>query len=562
MSQGRPASHHAPRRSRSPLDNDQVSPSSTRYGRSGSGDIRQNIVGVPHTNGDSRTPLVAPRTLGVHNILNPPEPHRLASGAINHPQTTRAPEAEILTSTPGPLPAARAFVTGQPASISLPGTPVGTLTPLGGPGSERNSPTSTFPFPAMNNPRKKLSPKPPRSMSLSHGQASHGTDHRQTPSLPSMAPTKRPYEREGNEEHRSQLPRLHHSLAMPPGPVTGVPPSTRALTQPIVQSPGPHGPPSNLAPTSMPGRHQPQPMPAQAPLPPSMPPSRSYTPAPPVSEGGSPWSEIMRRHGLGGGMAGGEAQQAYMTLPGSDTPIPVQVDYSQASKKADEKRQRNAVASTRHRRKKKIMLEENTKQLQELRDERRQLEIKMEEIAQQRDWYRDERRRLREIVAQTPGISHLAGRPQSPASIRSGSFAERSPLMGGPQSHMPSPQISLSELPSGERPAQRRRTDDRPEFSMPVFGTPVGGHPNVSPSPLPPLQAPAYGVPSRPTSATSSSGGDRLPLPPLRAMENHPPPPAGPGQVQEQDPRTGQWVTVQPRAPDAGWATRRHEGPR
>lgn len=58
-------------------------------------------------------------------------------------------------------------------------------------------------------------------------------------------------------------------------------------------------------------------------------------------------------------MAGAEGQQAFMALPGCDTPIPVQVDYSQASKKADEKRQRDAKASTRHRRKKKTMQEEN-----------------------------------------------------------------------------------------------------------------------------------------------------------------------------------------------------------
>ncbi|KAH6897179.1 hypothetical protein B0T10DRAFT_526373 [Thelonectria olida] len=516
MSQGGPASHHASRRSsRSPVDDDQLSPSSTRYGKSGSGEVRQELAGVPYTNGDSRTQIVPPRTLGVHNILNPSEPRRLASGVvINPPPTGRPSEIEVPTSAPGSFAAGRHFAPTLPASMSLPGTPVGALTPLGGPGSERNSPTTTFPFPAIN-PRKKASPKPPRAMSLSHGQASHNLDPRQHPPLPSMVPTKRPYESEIPEEHRSQLPGLHHPMGVPPSPAGGGPHSSRSLSQPMIQSPG------------------------------------------------TPWSEMIRRHGLGGGgMGAGEPQQAYMTLPGSDTPIPVQVDYSQASKKADEKRQRNAVASTRHRRKKKIMLEENTKQLQDLRDERRQMEVRIDELTQQRDWYREERNRLRDIVSQTPGISGLAVRQPSPNSARSSSFAERSPMVTGPQTHMPSPQGGFSEVASGERPTQRRRTDDRPEFSMPVYGTPTGVHPGMSPGALPPMQAPAYGVPSRPTSAASSTGGERIPLPPLRAMEGPPPPGVGPGQVHEQDPRTGQWVTVQPRAPDAGWATRRPEGPR
>ncbi|KAM6540095.1 hypothetical protein FALCPG4_001832 [Fusarium falciforme] len=76
----------------------------------------------------------------------------------------------------------------------------------------------------------------------------------------------------------------------------------------------------------------------------------------------------------------------------------------------------------------------------------------------------------------------------------------------------------------------------------------------ASPSGLPPMQGPGYGGPSRPSSAASSTSGERLP--PLRAMDGRPPPVPGQGQVQEQDPRTGQWVSVQPRVPETGWATR------
>ncbi|KAF7536684.1 hypothetical protein G7Z17_g13008 [Cylindrodendrum hubeiense] len=163
MSEGGPASRHASRRSsRSPVDDDQISPSSMRYGKHGGRNVRQDLGGVPRTNGESRSQLVPPRTLGVHNMLNPSEPHRLAQGVnMGLPPTSRQPEVEISTSTPGPFTAARPFSTNQPASISLPGTPVGAVTPLGGPSSERNSPTTTFPFPAINNPRRKLSPRNP-----------------------------------------------------------------------------------------------------------------------------------------------------------------------------------------------------------------------------------------------------------------------------------------------------------------------------------------------------------------------------------------------------------------
>ncbi len=112
---------------------------------------------------------------------------------------------------------------------------------------------------------------------------------------------------------------------------------------------------------------------------------------------------------------GGEGQQAFMTLPGSETPIAIQVDYSQASKKADEKRQRNAKASTRHRRKKKTIQEENVRQIQEMADEKEELVERVEQLTRQRDFYRDERNRLRDIVLRTPSIAQHASGPRPEA---------------------------------------------------------------------------------------------------------------------------------------------------
>ncbi|EMT64165.1 hypothetical protein FOC4_g10010652 [Fusarium odoratissimum] len=463
MSHTGPASQHASRRSsRSPLGDDQVSPSSVRHRQLGDRDLRQDVSNVPYTNGEERLQQVPQKTLGVHNILNPMEPRLLASGGNGHlPPAARPSESatpgQTVGSISGSFAVARAFPPAQPASISLP------------------APTG-----------------PPSAMS------DHG--------------------------------RLH--------------------SQPPIASPGTQAPLSTFPPSHAPGRTQPPLVHSQTSYSPNMQAGRPFPSPGPPSESASPWSETLRRHGMGGSLFGVEGQQALLALPGSEAPIPVHMDFSQASKKADEKRQRNAVASTRHRRKKKIMQEENSKQLQELRDERRLMEIRIEELIQQRDFYREDRNRLRDIVAQTPSISGLAAGPPSPTISTSNSYAETGSLASGPSGSM-----SYGDVLANERPAQRRRTDDHPEYSLPPYGSPASGHPSASPSGLPPMPMSGYGGPSRPSSAASSASGERLP--PLRVMEGRPPtgPPPGPG-VQEQDPRTGQWVPVQPRVPETGWATR------
>ncbi|KAF7554756.1 hypothetical protein G7046_g6729 [Stylonectria norvegica] len=561
MSQRGP--RHASRRSsRSPTGDDQVSPSSSRYGQPSARDLRQDSTRVPRSNGENRPQQMSPRVLGVPNILNPQEPQRLGpgvGGSLLPPSGLQEAESSAFTPglnhgpMPGPYTAARPFLSGPTSSLSLPGTPVSTMTPLVGSASERNSPTTAFPFPAMNNPRRLLSPKPPRTASLSHGVPPR-EDTRSFSSIPNVSPAKRPYDSEGLDAPRLHQLGLHHPLGVPPAPRHSIPTSSRPSSQGMPQSPSHHrGQPPTLPPSNIQGRLTPHQMPDQPPYV-GQQPNRAYSIPGPTNEGTPPWSEMIRRH---------EGQQAFMTLPGSDTPIPVQVDYSQASKKADEKRQRNAIASTRHRRKKKVLQEENSKQLQDLRDERRHLQNQLHALTRQRDFYRQDRNRLKEIVSQTPGIQGFAAGPQSPVSARS-SFAGGSPVMGGQERE--TSQGYASETSSVERPAQRQRTDDYPEFSMPIYGTPTGAPPGPvvgqSPGGLPPMHGQLYGAPTRPPSAASSGGGERLP--PMRSMEGPPPGPGlGAGQGQEQDPRTGQWIPAQPRI-HPGWATipRRHpEGP-
>ncbi|KAH7303585.1 hypothetical protein B0I35DRAFT_485067 [Stachybotrys elegans] len=333
------------------------------------------------------------------------------------------------------------------ASFPHAGTP-GTL--VGAPGGSecgRISPANNFPFPALHDPRKIPSANLPRALSVRQGISSLPRDlnARSQQLVPASLPIKRPYEADNPEEGRPSLPAVrYHSLSLTSTP-------SRSFSQPVSRSLGAH-----------PGHH----MAPQG--------GDQHMPA---------WSEMLHRPGMGPSMVSGEGQQAFMTLPGSDTPIPVQVDYSQASKKADEKRQRNAKASTRHRRKKKTMQEENMRQLQILKDERQQMLQHIEELTHQRDFYRGDRNRLRDIVARTPSIGEqAAGPPSPPVSRITGSFSGKSPTMHHQQRPTTSHGYS-SESSSIERPAQRRRIDDRPEFSIPSYGAPQPG----APGSLPPI---------------------------------------------------------------------------
>ncbi|KAM5360069.1 hypothetical protein ACJA88_014954 [Fusarium oxysporum] len=363
-------------------------------------------------------------------------------------------------------------------------------------------------------------------------------------------PAKRPLEDGTTEDFRPQYPNLHPPIGVSTGPSSAISDPGRLRSQALTAPHGTQAPLFTFPTSHAPDHPQPPLVHPQTSYSPNMQAGRPFPNPGPSSETASPWSETLQRRGMGGSLFGVEGQQALLGLPGSEAPISVYIDFSQASKKADEKRQRNAVASTRHRRKKKIMQEENAKQLKELRDERHLMEIWIEELIQQRDFYREDRNRLRDIVAQTPSISGLAAGPPSPTISTSNSYVETGLLASGPSGFMG----YGGDTVSNARPVKRRRTDDHPEYSLPPYGSPASAHPTASPS-GPPMPIPGYGAPSCPSSVASSASGERLP--PLRAMEGRPPtgPPPWPG-VQEQDPRTGQWLPVQPRITKAGWATR------
>lgn len=482
------------------------------------------------------------KALGMYSILNPAEPTqsnmREAEGQRRHWQDSDQSRMHVATPHGGHHV--------ESTSVSLPGTPGGgsMTTPLGRPTiSERNSPSLAYPFPAAG-PRKQ--PSPPAS----HGTAPHENEPR-PPQLQPVAGAKRPFSYAGDGQLELKPPPYSHhqpSNSLPNAATILSPPKGPA--QPMRSVEGRH-PITGAPPPSDYQRYPEGPYPPQPPH--SHPQYHQGNPAP-TTEGGPGWPDMMRRSGHGGPVISSDGQQAYMTLPGSEIPIPVQVDYSQASKKADEKRQRNAKASTRHRRKKKNMQEENVRLLQDLKDEQESLADQIESLTRQRDFYREERNRLRDIVLRTPAISQHASGPPSPISTRSvNSYQDHSPVGGQPRPlHTPS-QGYLSEASSVERPAQRRRTDDRPEYSA-NYST----QPGPPPTTLPPMHGHAQGMPPRPMTAHPTAHQERLP--PLRVIDGpHPAHEMHSGHTtHERDPVTGDWRLAQPRPYETGWATPRN----
>ncbi|KAK8142135.1 hypothetical protein G3M48_009287 [Beauveria asiatica] len=414
--------------------------------------------------------------------------------------------------------------------------------------SERNSPAMAYPVSATN-PRKSLSPK------SIYGITAHESDERAT-QIPLVAGSKRPFSYAGDGSLKLKAPPYSHhpSNSLPDASTMASP--VKAGAQPVRHMDGRH---QIHAPTHT-GEYQRHPQGPHYPPHPNYhhgnhgPPHSAPQPGMATTEGGLAWSD-MRRPDLGGSMLNSDGQQAYMTLPGAEAPIPVQVDYSQASKKADEKRQRNARASTRHRKKKKSQQEESNQELHNLRQDKTRLSGQVEDLTRQRDFYREERNRLRDIVLRTPAISQHASGPPSPVSTRStNSYAGLSPMGGQPPPlHTPS-QGYLSEASSVERPAQRRRTDDRPEYST-NYSTQSG----PPPTSLPPMQSHGHpqGMQPRPMMAHPTTHQGRLP--PLRAIDGPPPYEMHSGHApHERDPSTGEWPPAHPRAYETGWATPRN----
>ncbi|KAK2020513.1 hypothetical protein LX32DRAFT_318583 [Colletotrichum zoysiae] len=499
----------------------------------------QNVATTPSAAGGERHPF-GPRSLGIRGLINEAQ----SEGSAAEMSQPRGIDAQT---SPYGMPPRQYSTSGERQYTyqshgplgSQPGTPAGhpTTTPLGHTPSEHNSPKSGFPFPSMGAPRQMLSPRETRAASMSQASMRAPEPH-QTHYMPPRA--KRPYPGDDgpSEPHRTAPGHPFSGPAHHGPPSAGIASLTtpsRSMSQPMIG----HMPPGSAE------RHQLPPMTrdphgrggSEYHGQPMLPPGQGFPP--PQSPGIPVWSTP------GAGTSLYQSLRSDVTkaeggmvvrLPGEEGGILIPVDVHQASKQADEKRQRNAGASARFRQRKKERDQEQIANLQKLEQRSRDLEARLRDMTQERDFYRDERNRLRDVVLRTP-LSDMANGPPSPTSPRSGggSMAETSPLTQAPmlphQSQQQQQQqqqqqhgYASSDASSVERPARRRRTESAqtPEFSMPSYGTPAPQTGN-----LPPMQAPAYGMMPQQRPPSTTPGGERLP--PLRVMEgSYPGSDAGP----------------------------------
>lgn len=93
----------------------------------------------------------------------------------------------------------------------------------------------------------------------------------------------------------------------------------------------------------------------------------------------------------------------------------VSIDTYSASREAGGKRQKNADASARYRRRKADQAAEEKSRLAQLQEENRYLGGRVIELTRQKEFYRDERRALRDLMMGVPGLERVATeRPDSP----------------------------------------------------------------------------------------------------------------------------------------------------
>lgn len=153
----------------------------------------------------------------------------------------------------------------------------------------------------------------------------------------------------------------------------------------------------------------------------------------------------------------------HVTLPGSNTQILVQMDYSQTSRKAY-KRHHQAKASKKYSQKKKEIQGENIRKLQELRDEIRQMSEEIDHLRRQHDFDQQEINQLRHILCRTAGIhQHAAGSRNQILTTSVGSHTDQSPVF---QHLMPTPTRDYaSNLGSVDYAAQRPK---REEWTSPI----------------------------------------------------------------------------------------------
>jgi hypothetical protein len=419
------------------------------------------------------------RSLGVHNILNPPE---------SEPSGSSTPRLGTgITRSPQPLSQAPMYTTNPPL---FPQGYVGQQTGTAVTAAEVQHATST-------RGRKYAPLKSPRAVSLG-GRTAATRDARQSPFLSSGGG----YTAEPGSGPLSDVPPMPVSAgtAQQPYSYTAGPPPRRASTTtmsaptraPLSQSASPstsiissYSQPSQSSPAV---RHQlGQPYYSGqsfgAPLQ-----QGEATPqtGPPGTEG--PYMTSLPESFFRGSQSGQNPNIRLMPISNElGGQMLIEVDVQAASKMADEKRARNAGASARFRERRKQKEKEASQNIQKLETQLRDLERRLRDAEHDRDFYRSERDRFREFCFRNPSTREFASNvPPSPRISRQAAFP---PPTTGPVYQTPEGGTSQDI----ERPAIRRRTDD---YSFPA-------------SNLAPYQGPSYGTGPGP-------GQPATTLPPLR----------------------------------------------
>ncbi|KAI1752956.1 hypothetical protein F4782DRAFT_530071 [Xylaria castorea] len=476
-------------------------------------------TGILQSNGETTQQSLPLRSL-VHTILNPSEAQPpLMRGRVE--ETALSPKALSLASNSSP---------GVPSPFAFHGpgmTRHGQTAPIiddqqsTAPSSaERGSPGTARPYPPIAAARRALTPRSPRlissgqphpirALNTAQPQPSHHSTRSQDSgrAIPSEAGV--PGRPEQSFSTRAsplvqQLNRVASPAGRLPHNISPLPASTRSISQPVPNhpSPGPQGR------GFFPGGPS-----IQLGQPPGYSPHNPYA-SPVISQAHSGHPGHGGNHRWSGGsehgfqysstgvrsFAFGEGQAALRIQPAHGEAFIVPVDTHQGSRQADEKRQRNAGASQRFRKRKKDRETLERMEHQRMENQYRELEARIQALENDKERLRSDRDRLRDIVYRTPSVSELAYQgPSSPDSS----------IGSGPSPRMPRPTYGAADPETGERSSQRRRTDPHPQVEFVTI--PYGS----APGSLPPIAASGY-----PTSishpGTPSARSQAPQLPPLR----------------------------------------------
>ncbi|KAI0526264.1 hypothetical protein F5B22DRAFT_632797 [Xylaria bambusicola] len=476
-------------------------------------------TGTSQPNGENKQQFLPLRAFGVHNILNPAETQPSLARERGE-EAGQSPKISSAASSSSPrIPPHFAY---QESGMARRGQTTPTLEdqPLTAPSSaERGSPRTARPYPPLAAARRVLTPRSPRLMSPGHSHPLRALGPPQThpqhlpggpqdsnrailPDTGASGQSDQALSTRGSPLAQ-QFNRVMSPTGRPPSSTT-LPASTRSISQPAAS----HSTPGLQTRPFFPSGSGIQPG-QPAGYPPHNPYSAlavSQTPAGyPAPSGESRWSgttEHTTQYNSTGvrSFAFGEGQAAVRIQPLQGEPFIIPVDTQQGSRQADEKRQRNAGASQRFRKRKKDRETQERLEHQRMESQYRELEARIQTLENERERLRSDRDRLRDIVYRTPSVSELAY--QGPPSPNPSNGSGPSPL-GTMTAY------GAADPDTGERSSQRRRTDPHPHIEF------VTGPYGSAPGSLPPIAASGYPASmSHPGTPLARSQAPQLP--PLR----------------------------------------------